>query len=200
MLKIGLTGGIGSGKSTIAHIFEKLQVPVFYADNEAKKFLQNKDVKKDLQSLFGDAILDEQGDIIRANLAKIVFANTKDLMQLNQTIHPRLMEAFANWSLKQEIKGFRYVIMEAAILFEAGFNSKVDQIINISAPQNQRIQRVMKRDGVGEELVLARINNQWTDEQRSDKSNYTINNAEGTMVLPEVIKLHESFLNIKAKR
>jgi len=194
MLRIGLTGGIGSGKSTVAKVFEELGIAVFYADNEAKKFLFNSDVKSDLSRLFGEEIFDKKGEIIRANLAQIVFSNPQSIQKLNKLIHPRLMEQFKIWALEKESEGDSYVIMEAAILFEAGFSTNVDKVLCITAPIQERIVRVIKRDGVTAKQVEDRMSHQWSDDKRAKLSDFVIDNSDSNMILEEIIELHTGLL------
>ncbi len=193
MLKIGLAGGIGSGKSTVAKVFVNLGVPVFYADNQAKKILCSNAVKENLREQWGSSVFFDNGDVNKAALAKIVFNYSKELEILNSFIHPKLMEAFNKWASEKEKSQNKYVIMEAAILFEAGFDKNVDKTICVSAPLNHRIERVIKRDNVIKEDVIARMNNQWSQEEVIEKSNYEIKNADEDMILDSIIKLHYSF-------
>ena len=195
MLKIGLTGGIGSGKSTVAKAFVNLGVPVFYADNQAKKILCSNAVKENLREQWGSSVFFDNGDVNKAALAKIVFNDSKELKILNSFIHPKLMEAFNKWASEKEKSQNKYVIMEAAILFEASFDKNVDKTICVSAPLNNRIERVIKRDNVIKADVIARMNSQWSQEEVIAKSNYEIKNADEDMILDSIIKLHYSFSN-----
>lgn len=189
MIKLGLTGGIGSGKSTVAKVFESLGVPVFYADDEAKKFLFHKEVKSKLQALYGSRVLDERGEVDKPTLASIVFTDEQELAKLNALIHPLLEQEFLSWA--ESKRGSQYIVKEAAILFEAGFDKSVDKILSVSAPLEQRIERVIKRDGVNRQQVLDRISKQWTDEQREAKSDFVINNADNQMILEQILQIHK---------
>ncbi|RLD65699.1 MAG: dephospho-CoA kinase [Bacteroidetes bacterium] len=193
MIKLGLTGGIGSGKSTVAKVFQELGVPVYYADVEAKKFLLYKDVKQQLSKLFGRKILAKDGEIDKSILADIVFTNEKELVKLNALIHPMLENDFLQWSAQNS--DAKYIVKEAAILFEAGFDKSVDKILTISAAAEERITRVITRDHTSKQQVLDRISKQWTDVQREDKSDYIIHNSNGDMILEKIIKIHEE-LNV----
>ncbi len=193
MIKLGLTGGIGSGKSTVAKVFQELGVPVYYADVEAKKFLLYKDVKQQLSKLFGRKILAKDGEIDKSILADIVFTNEKELVKLNALIHPMLENDFLQWSAQNS--DAKYIVKEAAILFEAGFDKSVDKILTISAAVEERIARVITRDNTSKQQVLDRISKQWTDVQREDKSDYIIHNSNGDMILEKIIKIHEE-LNV----
>jgi dephospho-CoA kinase len=192
MIILGLTGGIGSGKSTIARIFEELGVPVYYADIEAKKFLDEEPVKNELRKLWGNRVLDAENKVDKAVLASIVFKDEKELAKLNALIHPLLEEDFKQWVQKQNAAP--YVVKEAAILFEAGFDKNVDRVLSVTAPVEQRIARVMERDHVNRQQVLDRVSKQWTDEMRAEKSDYIIRNSDTDMVLEQVFKLHEQLM------
>ena len=192
MIKLGLTGGIGSGKSTIARIFQELGIAVYYADVEAKKFLLHENVIQKLRALFGEGIIANNGAVDKVALAAIVFTNENELKKLNALIHPLLEEDFRLWAEKR--KSEKYIVKEAAILFEAGFDKSVNQIITVSAPEQQRIERVIKRDGVSQQQVLDRISKQWTDRQREDKSDFVIYNGDNDMILEKVLEIHKIML------
>jgi len=188
MIKLGLTGGIGSGKSTVAKVFQELGVPVYFADIEAKKFLDEKTVIQKLVQYFGDGIL-EKARINKAALAAIVFTDEVALAKLNALIHPLLEADFRAWlNQNSEVK---YIVKEAAILFEAGFDKSVDKVLTISAPIEQRITRVMNRDGVSRKQVMDRVTKQWSDEQREAKSDYVIVNADSNMILEKILEIHK---------
>jgi dephospho-CoA kinase len=172
---IGLTGGIGSGKTTIANHLKSLGIPIYNSDDQAKKILYLPETIESLKSVFGDVIFtNEMFD--KEKLSKIVFKNPEQLKLLNQIIHPAVKVDFENW-LKAN-KNFPLVIKEAAILFESGSYKDCDVIISISAPQEIRIQRVIDRDHLTYDEVMSRINNQWTDEMRNEKSDYVIDNQD----------------------
>jgi len=170
---IGLTGGIGSGKTMVAEYFKSLGIPVYIADEEAKKLMTSDYIINALSNEFGKDIL-ENGIINREKLAQLVFNNPKKLQKLNSIVHPEVKKHFDNWVEKH--KNYSFIVKEAAILFESGSYEYCDTIITVTAPLETRIQRVMKRDKTDRESVLKRIENQWTDEQRIAKSNYVIHN------------------------
>ena len=172
---VGLTGGIGSGKTTIANHFKTLGIPVYIADDEARKIMQTPVVINAIKERFGTTLFDEE-ILNRSKLAEIVFNEPEKLQQLNAIIHPAVKRHFKNWLLKQQ--AFPIVVYEAAILFESGNYKDFDVIISVIAPVESRIQRVMERDKTSREQVLARIKSQWTDEQRISKSDYVIENIE----------------------
>jgi dephospho-CoA kinase len=170
---IGLTGGIGSGKTTIAKHFASLGIPVYIADDEAKKLMDNSEIIAKLQAVFGNEIIENQ-KIDRKALAQIVFQNPKKLKILNSIIHPAVKKHFTDWL--STYKNHPIIIKEAAILFESGSYKDCDSIITVTSPLEERVNRVMKRDNASRESILDRINNQWTDEQRISKSDYVIIN------------------------
>ncbi len=192
MLKIGLTGNIGSGKSLICQLFEKLDVPVFYADTEAKKILDSANLRPKLIAEFGIDIVNRQNKLIdRKKLAALVFTNKQALQKLNDLIHPPLREEFKNWC--NDHKNEAYLIQEAAILFENGFSDLFDKTIVVAAPKNIRLQRVMERDNADKSEVLARMKNQWSDSKKEAAADYIIHNDGSQLVLPQVLKLHQLF-------
>jgi dephospho-CoA kinase len=192
-LKIGLTGGIGSGKTTVAKIFELLGVPVYYADDASKRlYATNKDLMEDLKKHFGEDIyIDEQ--LNRSKLAAIVFNNAAKLDLLNSLVHPLTIKDAEEWMQQQTTP---YIIKEAALLFEAGSASVLDYIIGVSSPQPLRIKRVMERDGVGREEVLSRMQRQIDEESKMLLCDFIIKNDEQEMVIPQVLALHERFLEM----
>lgn len=193
MLKIGITGGIGSGKTTVCKIFEQLNVPVFYADTESKKLLNTPQIQKQLVSVFGNEIMDNNNSINRTILAKLVFENKMLLEKLNGILHPAVATRFNEW-LKLHSKN-KYILKEAAILFESGAYKQLDKIITIEAPVDIRIKRVMLRDNEKKENIISRINNQLNDEERKKLSDFVITNDEKKAVLPQVLSIHEKIVS-----
>ena len=172
---LGLTGGIGSGKTTIASYFEELGVPVYIADDEAKKILFLPEVVNELAITFGNQILTD-GVPDKAKLAAVVFNDPNQLAKLNAIIHPKVAEHFKDWIT--ENTGKLFVMKETAILFESGSYKDCDAIILVTAPIDVRIKRVMQRDGVSRNKVLERMANQWDDERKAVLSDYVINNLD----------------------
>lgn len=170
---IGLTGGIGSGKTTVANYMKSLGIPVYIADEEAKKIMDSKEVIEQVSNTFGNAII-TNNQIDREKLALLVFNHPEQLQKLNAIIHPIVKQNFDFW-LKNH-QNFPFVIKEAAILFESGSYKYCDSIITVTAPLETRIQRVIARDTTSREQVLSRMNNQWTEEQKIAKSDYVIHN------------------------
>jgi len=172
---IGLTGGIGSGKTTIARYFEELGIPVYIADDEAKKILYLPKVVEELNTAFGDIIFTD-GIPDKAKIAALVFNDKRQLLKLNGVIHPKVAKHFKNWVLSNY--GKLFVIKEAAILFESGSYKDCDLIILVTAPVEIRIQRVMNRDQITRDKVLQRMENQWDDEKKSSLSDIIIDNTD----------------------
>ncbi|WP_269224930.1 dephospho-CoA kinase [Flavobacterium eburneipallidum] len=183
---IGLTGGIGSGKTTIARLFMAAAVPVYIADDEARKLMQSEEIIQEIKAKFGTTIF--ENDVLnRQKLAEIVFNNPEKLKLLNGIIHPAVKKDFDVWVLNQKQASF--VIYETAILFESGSYKNCDHIIAVTAPIETRIQRVMQRDNASREQIMTRINSQWTDEQRIAKSDFVIENDTVETTKLEVDKI-----------
>lgn len=183
---IGLTGGIGSGKTTIANHFRAAGIPVYIADDEARKIMQSAEIIAEVKTKFGTTIF--ENDILnRQKLAEIVFNDANKLKLLNGIIHPAVKKHFANWILNY--KDNPYVIYEAAILFESGNFKNCDKIITVTAPLQSRIDRVIQRDNTTRENVLKRINAQWDDNQRIAQSDFVIENIEPELTKVEVEKI-----------
>jgi dephospho-CoA kinase len=187
MIKVGLTGNIGSGKSLVARIFETLHIPVFYADIEAKKILDNPDVREEVVNLFGQDVI-EGTRLLRPKIAEIVFSDKQALEKLNQIIHPAVRKQFTIWANHQISP---YVIYEAAILHESGHYKNMDKIILVKADENLRIKRVVKRDQVSEEQVKSRMQNQWPESKKEEFSDFVIDNNEKDLLIPQVLSVHE---------
>jgi len=192
-IKVGLTGNIGSGKSIVAGIFNTLGAPVYNADKEAKKFLINKVVQTELRKSFGSGIFEKEV-IDKKKLAKIVFKNPEALTFLNSLIHPLVRDDLKIWIEKHS--DFPYIIYEAAIIFESGFYKTFNKIITVTSPLELSINRVIKRDGIKREDVLARMKNQWKQDRKIKLSDFIINNDESDLVLPQVLKIHKDLLKI----
>jgi dephospho-CoA kinase len=197
MLRVGLTGGIGSGKSTVAKIFEVLGVPVYYADDAAKLLMNtDKELKAALIKNFGPEVYKEDR-LDRAYLGALVFADQQKLALLNSLTHPATIRDANQWMEKQTVP---YTIKEAALLFESRANEYLDHIIGVYAPQDLRISRVMSRDMVTEAEVLKRINRQMNEEEKMKRCDSVIINDERQPVIQQVLALHEKFIAGKQRR
>lgn len=190
MLRIGLTGGIGSGKTTIARIFEVLGIPVYYADDAAKELMNKNDVlKNSIIQHFGEASYNN-GELDRKYLASVVFNNKEKLELLNSLTHPVTIHDAEKWMDKQTSP---YVIKEAALLFESGAAEHLDYIIGVYAPQHTRVKRVMDRDGLPAEEVMKRVSRQIDEEMKMKLCNFVITNNEQKLVIPQVLELDKKF-------
>jgi dephospho-CoA kinase len=193
MLKIGLTGGIGTGKSTVAKIFKILGIPVFDADTAAKDLMNNnEELKQKIREEFGDESY-ENGGLNRSYLAEIVFNDKYKLEKLNALVHPIAIQAGIDWATKQNAK---YIIKEAALMFEAGSAFDVDYIIGVFAPVDLRIARVMYRDGITKEQVEARMKNQIDENIKIKLCDFIVGNDENSLLTNQIINIHKkiSFL------
>lgn len=193
MLKIGLTGGLGSGKTTVAKIFASFGIPVFYADDAARKIMNEDEVlMQKIKNLFGeDAYKDDQ--LNRKYIADIVFNDAFKLDQLNALVHPHTIAAADKWMNKQSAP---YVIKEAALMFEAGASTHLDYVIGVYAPQSLRVLRAMKRDNLSKEQILSRINKQIDEEIKMKLCDFVLINNEQQALLPQVLSIHEKFLSM----
>jgi dephospho-CoA kinase len=193
MLKIGITGGIGAGKSTVAGIFKVLGVPVFDADATAKNILNTDPILRErIVTAFGSETY-KNGLLDRKYLATLVFNNPDQLAKLNALVHPATIEAADKWASRFTDKP--YIIKEAALLFEAGTNEGLDYIIGVTAPKELRITRVMDRDLVSREEVLNRMQHQLDDTEKMKRCNFVIYNNEASLVIPQVLALHAKFIS-----
>ncbi len=187
MKRIGLTGNIGSGKTLVCRIFEELGVPVYYADERAKRILDSPEVQRRLVQRYGTDIV-EDGRVHRKKLAAIVFQSKKELDFLNRNIHPALQKDMEQWFA--QCGDIPYAIQEAAILFENSFEHLFDKIIVVSAPPELRLERVIKRDDTSREAVLQRVQNQWDESRKTAKADFVIINDGKTLLLPQIIAIH----------
>jgi len=193
MLKIGLTGGLGSGKSTVAHIFEVLGIPVYYADAASKRLMNdNEKVKADVQNAFGKNVYTD-GKLNRKYLSEIVFNDKEKLELLNSIVHPATLRDAEEWLNKQTTP---YAIKEAALIFESGSQQFLDFVIGVKAPLPLRLQRAMKRDNISNEEAMARIEKQINEEKKMSLCDFVIVNDEQQMVIPQVMELHQKFLKM----
>ena len=192
MFRVGLTGGIGSGKSLICSILEQLGVPVYYADTEAKKLMNSDlELRKQIVRLFGEQAYG-RGDLDSSYVAGQLFGDNALLKAMNSIVHPAVRKDFKRWAeLQNDIP---YVVEEAAILFESGAYKEMDFTVLTSAPEEVRIKRVMERDGSDRDSVLKRMGHQWSEKELRKLADYVIENDGQEMLLPQVIELHNKLL------
>ena len=194
MIKIGLTGGIGSGKTTVANIFKQLGAPVYFSDDRAKDLmLNNQFLRESLISVLGDKIIID-GVLNRSYIASKVFSNPKELIKLNALVHPFVQKDFDVWSASQN--SF-YVLKETAILFETGADKFLDKVVLVESPEDLKVSRVMLRDRMTKEEVLMRMSKQWSDNQKRTNADYIIYNDEKTPLINQILKLHSIFSDSK---
>jgi dephospho-CoA kinase len=190
--KLGVTGGIGSGKTSVCRVFDVLRIPVFSADRDATETMEkDKTIIGKLNSIAGRDLY-VTGNLDRMELARIIFNDRTLLEKVNLLVHPAVFDHFRNWALEQIAP---YVIMEAAILFESGGSKFVDRVATVVAPVEQRIERVIQRNKLSREQVMERMKNQMDDETRIKLSDYVINNSENDMIISAILEIHKDILN-----
>ena len=193
MIKVGITGNIGTGKSTVCRIFESLGVPVYYADKEAKKFYLYPEVIRSVKQLFGNSVFDHEDMLIRSELALIVFNDPVKLKQLNAIIHPLVLQDVFLWADKHT--GQKYILYESALLFESGFVKHFDKSILVTAPAELSMQRVLERDHITKAEFLARAKNQMDQNEKEKLADFIIPNDEREGLIPQVVKIHRDLLD-----
>ena len=192
MLKIGLTGGIGSGKTTVAKIFETLGVPVYYADDVAKQLMQEDNfLKQSIINIFGKDSYTTDGKLNRSYLSATVFSNSHQLERLNAIVHPATIQHAEQWMQQQQAP---YVIKEAALIFESGSQSILDYVIGVYAPQALRIQRTIKRDNIDKDKVLQRMQNQIDENIKMRLCDRVIQNDDQHSLMQQVLMVHETLM------
>lgn len=186
-LKIGITGGIGSGKSTVCKVFKLLGAPVFEADIVAKELYDtDRELKRGMIDLFGPSIYTPDAGIDRKKLAALIFKNDIQLAKVNALVHPAVRKEFEAWTKRQNTP---YVVHEAAILFESGFYKMMDFTVLVSAPESERIARVCRREGSNEAQVRERLQRQWTDERKRPLASVELKNSDRDLIIPAIVKM-----------
>lgn len=197
MLRIGITGGIGSGKSTVAHCFEVLGIPVYYADREAKKMMnEDEELRQGIIQEFGNSAY-INGLLNRQHIASVVFANKEKLDVLNAMVHPATIRHGLQWMQRQTTP---YVIKEAALIFESGSQEHLDYVIGVSAPLHVRLQRTMQRDKVTRDEVLGRMKHQIDEEIKMRLCDFVITNDEQQLVIVQVLALDKKLRSLAAEK
>lgn len=192
MLKLGITGGIGSGKSTVCEIFKSLGIPVYSADDRAKTLMtEDEELILSVKALFGEEAYLSDGSLNRSYIASIVFNDAEKLESLNALVHPAVFRDFARWSAEQNSP---YVIKEAALMFESGSFRDLDYVATVSAPQKLRVERSMKRDNTSAEAIKARMKKQWSEKQRLEAADFVLKNDGEHPLIPQVLELHQKML------
>ncbi len=192
MIKIGITGGIGGGKSVVSSLFKLLEIPVYVADQESKKLTESSpEIRKALISRFGDHLY-TGNTLDKKLLASLIFSDQDNLSFVNSVIHPVVLQDFLQWTQNQQAP---VVVMESAILFESGFNAGMDRIVTVKAPIEIRLKRVLERDGYSKQQVLERMAAQLSDEEKCRKSDFVIDNDDQKALIPQVEKIYFSILH-----
>jgi len=195
MLKIGITGNIGSGKTTVSHVFELLGVPVFYSDDEAKKVMTaDAELIAGIKQAFGTEAYFANGTLNRKYIAPIVFNNQSELQKLNALVHPAVFRAFDNWAIQHS--NAPYVLKEAAVLFESGSYKDCDYTILVTAPTPMRIARVMQRDGITKADAESRNAKQMPEAEKQQLASFMLCNDNSQLLIPQILALHEQFLEL----
>ncbi|MFT4854962.1 MAG: dephospho-CoA kinase [Algoriphagus sp.] len=194
-IKVGVTGGIGSGKSTVSKIFSILGIPIYSADDRAKwLMIEDSVLKEKIISAFGIESYSESGQLNRTFLAKTVFSDPKKVKQINGLVHPAVKDDFNSWVNTQSSP---YVLKEAALIFETGGQNLLDYVINVSAPLRIRVSRVMMRDPDRSEAQINQIiDQQLPDEEKNELSDFVIKNVDNKLLLPQVLKIHEKLIGL----
>jgi len=195
MFKVGITGNIGSGKTTVSKIFELLGVPIFYADYHAKKVMvDDAELIAGLKQAFGSEAYLADGALNRKHIAGIVFSNDTQLAKLNALVHPAVFRAFDSWAADKT--NFPYVLKEAALLFESSSYKMCDRTIMVTAPFELRMQRILQRDNITRAEAESRNSKQFTEQQKTTLADDLIYNDETRLVIPQVLALHQHYLSL----
>jgi dephospho-CoA kinase len=195
MLKIGITGGIGSGKTTVCRVFELLGIPIFYADTAAKLIMNTDPVlKEEILKTFGEKSYSMDGVLNRTHLSSIVFNNESELNKLNALVHPAVFRAFDKWlAIHHDAP---YIIKEAALLFETKSYTMCDLSVLVVSPEASRVRRVIARDGISQDEIVLRMKRQFSDEQKMKLADYILFNDENQLLIPQILELDQQFITI----
>jgi dephospho-CoA kinase len=193
MLKVGITGGIGTGKTTVCTIFSSMGIPVYYADDRAKWLMQHdENLVAQLKAAFGEQVYAPDGQLDRAYLSSLVFNNAEQLNILNGIVHPAVFMDGFSWEQEMAEAGHAYVLREAALLVETGSYKLLDKLIVVSAPLELRIERVMARDNCSREAVLSRIDKQLPEAEKLKLADFVIQNDGVQSLVPQVWEIHQA--------
>lgn len=193
-IKIGITGGIGAGKTVVSKLFTVMQIPVYDCDSHAKQLMQDERTKRELIKIFGNDILLSNGTIDKKILARLAFSNEQLLAQLNNLVHPQVKANYHNWC--NCFAKFPFVALESAILFESDFEKEVNAVVMVYAPLELRIERTKSRDRVSKEQILQRMQNQMCDEEKCKRADFVVINDENKPLIPQLVHI----LNVLQKR
>ena len=195
MITVGITGGIGSGKTYVSKLFLHIGIPVYYADQQTKiLYTTNKSLKDKLISTFGAQVYLPSGEINKTFLREILFSNSAARKKINQIVHPYVMEDFKNWCLYK--KNVPYILKESALLFETGLFKTLDKTILIIAPDKLKKERIKKRDNISEKIILQKMTTQLHDSEKEKFADFIIINDGKRLLLPQVLNIHEQLLKV----
>lgn len=190
MIRLGITGGIGSGKSIVSQLFRVMGIPVYDSDKESKRLtITDKGIRTQLTELVGKDVYADDGSLNKSVLASWLFSCEEHTLKVNSIIHPVVKEDFLSWVKKQENAGYKACGIESAILIEAGFQDVVEKVVMVTAPLETRIDRTMQRDHASRESVINRIARQMNEEEKKEKADYVISNEENTPLIPQVCQV-----------
>lgn len=190
MIRLGITGGIGSGKSIVSQLFRVMGIPVYDSDKESKRLtITDKGIRTQLTELVGKDVYADNGSLNKSILASWLFSCEEHTLKVNSIIHPVVKEDFLSWVKKQENAGYKACGIESAILIEAGFQDVVEKVVMVTAPLETRIDRTMQRDHASRESVINRIARQMNEEEKKEKADYVISNEENTPLIPQVCQV-----------
>lgn len=194
MVKVGVTGGIGSGKTTVCKMFASMGIPIYYADKEAKRLMNfDTDLKNNIKKLLGEEAYHNNGRLHRANVAQLIFNDKKKLEALNQLVHPAVRKDADEWHSRQDAP---YTIQEAALFVENGSYKLLDKLIVVTAPEELRIQRVMKRDNTSKEKIQQRIRNQMDEQEKVKKADFVLSNDGKSSIIQQIHAIHKAIITI----
>ena len=189
MIKLGITGGIGSGKSVVSHILSVMNIPVYQTDDESKRLVvENEDIRNGLTNLVGKDIYKPDGSLDKAMLANYIFGFPEHMQKVNNIIHPVVKQDFVRWA-NQFTDKRQFVAVECAILYESGFDALVDKTILVSAPLELRVKRAMLRDNAEEKQIRARIKHQMDEQLLYDKAQFIVSNDDEHLLIPQILEI-----------
>jgi dephospho-CoA kinase len=194
VIKIGITGNMGSGKSLVCSLFEQLNIPVFYADDEAKNLYNEPQLILRMKKQFGKSIYLSNGELNKKKLSRLIFNNEDSMQFIRDLIYPELHKKFNEWATEKALQHYKYVLYEAALILENGFQKQFDKLVLVSAPEKLRIERIKERDKLSKKAIRARMNSQWPEEKKLALVDFVIVNDGNQMLIPQVIAIHKALV------
>jgi dephospho-CoA kinase len=194
VIKVGITGNMGSGKSLVCSLFEQLNIPVFYADDEAKNLYNEPQVMLRMKKQFGKSIYLSNGKLNKKKLSRLIFTDELSMQFIRDLIYPELHKKFDGWAAEKALQHCKYVLYEAALILENGFQKQFDKLVLVSAPEKLRIERIRERDKLTEKAIRARMNSQWPEEKKLGLVDFVIVNDGNQMLIPQVIAIHKALV------